>query len=346
MKVNSRTKLLLNIVLLVAIFGVMYYLLQNSLADIMNELKDTGIFVLIGVIMLGTLYQLVEGAGIKEIANSFQPKFKSLDGTLTACYVAFYRVITFGAGTLVSEINFYRRKGLAISQGVGVTALHMVMYKFSLLTYAVAGLIIQFSLFYEHAPKMIPFILAGMILTFVIIAFLMTLSLSLKLQVLFVKFANKIFKSRKMRDLVDKCNLQVYSLREAVNSVLQDRTKIIRIYLLNLAKLAMWYLIPYVALVENHPNLDFLLSFSLISFTVILAGVIPTPAGIGSFEFVYLLLFKPLVGTGAAVSSMLLYRFASYVWPFLIGFVYVLVDKRKTIHNEIQELKSEKAYEE
>ncbi len=60
---------------------------------------------------------------------------------------------------------------------------------------------------------------------------------------------------------------------------------------------------PYIFFVENHPNIDFLLTFSFISFAVVLSGVIPTPAGIGSFEFVYLLLFKPLVGTVDAVSS-------------------------------------------
>ena len=43
---------------------------------------------------------------------------------------------------------------------------------------------------------------------------------------------------------------------------------------------------PLSVLVENHPHLDFLLTFSFISFAVVLSGVLPTPAGIGSFEFV------------------------------------------------------------
>ena len=66
-------------------------------------------------------------------------------------------------------------------------------------------------LFYENAPKMIPFILAGVILTLVIIAALLILSSSLKLQVLLVKFANRWFKRPKLRDWVDNCNLQIYS---------------------------------------------------------------------------------------------------------------------------------------
>ena len=99
---------------------------------------------------------------------------------------------------------------------------------------------------------------------------------------------------------------------------------------------------PYIFLVENHPNIDFLLTFSFISFAVVLSGVIPTPAGIGSFEFVYLLLFKPLVGTVDAVSSLLLYRFSSFILPFIYGFFYVVADRRKVLKKEIKEVKREK----
>lgn len=77
---------------------------------------------------------------------------------------------------------------------------------------------------------MIPFILAGVILTLVIIAALLILSSSLKLQVLLVKFANRWFKRPKLRDWVDNCNLQIYSLRAAVQTITQDRSALLRIF--------------------------------------------------------------------------------------------------------------------
>jgi len=343
MKINAKAKFILNILALVLIFGIMFYLIKNSLSDILAELKETTLIVLVGVVFLGISYQFFEGWSIRSIVTGFSKKFRIFDGMLTSFYVAFYRVITFGMGTLISEINFYNRKGLKVSQGMGVAALHMIMYKGAILTYAIFALIIQFSLFYEHASKMIPLILLGMVMTGVIISFFLVISISLKLQVGFVMLCHRFLKTKKMRDFVDRCNIQIYSLRETVSSVLKDRTALVKIYLLNLLKLSMWYLIPYVCLVDNHPDIDFLLVFSLISFTLILAGVLPSPAGIGAFEFVYLFLFSPLVGTVDAVSSMLLYRFASYILPFLLGFVGVLVDRKNAISNELEELKAERS---
>ncbi len=342
MKSNSKTKVFLNIGLLAIFIGVIIYVMDNSLSDIFAQLMKTSWIVVALVILLGVVYQIVEGRSIKEIAAYFQKDFTTKDGFFTSCYVAFYRVISFGTGTLLSEIYFYKKKGLAVSQGVGVTALHMIMYKVAVIFLSVLGLIFQFSLFYERAPKMIPFILVGVGLTFVIIFSLLILSSSINLQVILIKWTNKHFKRKRLRDWVDKCNLQIYSLRETVQTITKDRSAMIRIFCWNVAKLLFWYVIPYVVLIENHPNIDFLLVLSFTSFSVILSGVFPTPAGIGPFEFVYLLLFKPLVGTVDAVSSLLLYRFGSFVLPFLIGFIYVLIQKRRDIKTSLSAARKEK----
>ena len=50
-----------------------------------------------------------------------------------------------------------------------------------------------------------------------------------------------------------------------------------------------------------------------------LSGVIPAPGGVGAVEFIFVLLFTPLTGKAAAASGMLIYRFATYILPFLLG---------------------------
>lgn len=339
---GTKIKIIINLLLLTIILAIIYYLINQSFADIFKELLSTSVQVLLAMFFFGTLYQIVEGRSIKEIAKPFSKSFSTSDGFWTSCYIAFYRIVSFGTGTLISEIYFYNKKGLKFSQGAGVTALHMIMYKLAVITYAVIGLIVQFSLFYEKAPNMIWFIIAGIILTALIILFLVTVSVSLNLQVFFVKVSNRLFKTERLRHWVDTCNSQIYSLRETVQTFIQDRTALIRIYCWNLLKLLCWYVMPYLFLVENHPHLDFLLTFSFISFAVVLSGVLPTPAGIGSFEFVYLLLFRPVVGTVDAVSSLLLYRFGSFILPFIYGFFYVITERRNILRQEIHEVKAEK----
>ena len=77
-------------------------------------------------------------------------------------------------------------------------------------------------------------------------------------------------------------------------------------------------------------------SMAVMSLTAMLAAVIPAPAGIGSTEFVFTLLFAVLIGTGLAGSTSLLYRFATFVFPFLIGAVVALNHQRKKRRQERQ----------
>lgn len=342
MENKSKYRLFFNIAFLIAIFVMIFLVVENSLQDIFAELASTSLLTLFIVVLLGLLYQLVESKPIQLIAKPFVDDFSRGDGFFVSCSVAFYRVITLGAGTIISEVQFYRQKGMKTSQGLGVTVLHLMMYKLAVLTYGIIGLVLQFSNLWANHRSMIPLVLFGLTATGAIVLALVLLSSSINLQVGLMVICNRMFKNRKIRDLLDSANLQIYSLRDTVQTITKDRTALIRIYYWNLFKMIFWYLIPYAILVQSHPDIDLVQSISFISFVVALAGVIPTPAGVGSFEFVYLLMFRPLVGTVDTISSMLLYRFASYVLPFLIGFVYVLLKKRREISTELQENRKEK----
>ena len=343
MKNKPMLKIIVNVLLMLAMVGIAFYVVDRSLSEVFAQLLKTSLVVMLAVTSLGLLYQVVEGRSIKEIGGRFQSDFSTKDGLLASCYVAFYRVVSFGTGTLVSEVLFYRKRGFSTSQGVGITALHMIMYKLAVIFLAVLGLIFQFGLLYSSAPKMIPFVLAGMVISFLIVFVILALTVSIGLQVFLTVWANKHITRPKLREWVDKYNIQIYSLRETMQRVLEDRSAMLRIFVWNVAKVLIWLFIPYVALVQGHPSLDLLQTLSYTAFSIVLAGVIPTPAGIGSFEFVFLLLFKPLVGTVDAVSSLLLYRFASFVFPFLIGMVYVMIEKRKEIKEEIIAVREEES---
>ncbi|HLQ40216.1 MAG TPA: flippase-like domain-containing protein [Tetragenococcus sp.] len=338
MKKQPKKKIVLNFLILVIIFAIMIYLGKNSFGSIFAELKSTKVSLLIIITFLGILYQYFEGCVMKEIVKDFTTDFTPWDGMLTSFYASFTRIVTFGAGTFVAEVNYYMKKKIKMSQGIGASVLRMIMYKAAIVTFALLGLIFQFSTLTAYKPQWISLILTGIILTSLLVIAMLLLSLSINVQVAVLLFCNKFISNQKIRNFIDEVNLQINALHGAMRSVLKNRSSLLKIYAFSLLKVAIWYVIPYVCLMDEVDSLNFFLTFSLISFTLALAGVIPSPAGIGSFEFVYLLLFKPVFGTVNAVSSMLLYRYATYILPFVLGFFVFLRERRKVIREEIEEI--------
>ena len=341
MKLSINRKLILNILLFTVMIGIIIFVIRDSLGDIFTELGRTSLPVLLGVTALGLVSQVIEGYTIKNIAGEFNPQFTVLDGFFASAYATFYRVITFGTGSIVSEVIYYHKKELTYSEATGTSALRMITYKIALMVWALVFLVIKSSAIQAHIANGIFLVLAGVLVTLLIISSLLVLSLNINAQVLFVIICNRLFKRQKLRDIVDQLNNQVYSLRGAIKTFIRDRNAVIRVFCSNMAKLVVWYSLPFFILVKDYPDIDIWLTVALISFTVILGGVLPAPGGIGGFEFVYVLLFRNVVGKVDAVSSLLLYRYATYLLPFLIGMIYVLFNKQRQINHEIKEAKKE-----
>ncbi|MEG0372333.1 MAG: lysylphosphatidylglycerol synthase domain-containing protein [Enterococcus sp.] len=341
MKSSINRKLILNILLFVVMIGIIVFVIRDSLGEIFTELGKTSLPVLLGVTAFGLISQIIEGYTIKTIAGEFQPKFTILDGFFASAYSTFYRVVTFGTGSIFSEVIYYHKKGLKYSEGTGTSALRMITYKIALMVWALVFLMVKSDAIQAHISNGIFLVFAGIGVTLLIISTLLILSLNINAQVFFVIICNRFLKRQKLRDGVDRLNAQIYSLRGAIKMFIRDRRAVLRVICSNMGKLVVWYLLPYFILVQDYPEIDFFLTVALISFTVILGGVLPAPGGIGGFEFVYVLLFRNVVGRVDAVSSLLLYRYATYLLPFLIGMIYVLFNKQKQINHEIKEAKKE-----
>lgn len=339
MNVAINRKLILNILLFVVMIGVIIFVIRDSLSEIFTELGKTSWPVLLGVTMFGVISQVIEGYTIKNIANEFNREFSIRDGFFASAYATFYRVVTFGTGSIVSEVIYYHKKKLRYSEGTGTSALRMITYKIALMIWALFFLVVKNDAIQRYITNGTFLVIAGIFVTLLIISVLLILSLNINAQVLLIIFCNRWFKHQKLRDIVDRINNQVYSLRAAIKAFIHDRNAVIRVFCSNMAKLVVWYFLPFFILVQEHPTIDIWLTVALISFTVILGGVLPAPGGIGGFEFVYVLLFRNVVGKVDAVSSLLLYRYATYLLPFLIGMIYVLFNKQRQINHEFKKAK-------
>ncbi|MHC9000774.1 lysylphosphatidylglycerol synthase transmembrane domain-containing protein [Enterococcus bulliens] len=334
---KTTIKLILNSVFLCLILAILVYLVRQSFASIVEELLHTKLALVIGLIVLGLAYQLIEGVLIKQIIR--RPHFSVVDGIFTSLYVAFYRVVTFGAGTFISEVAFYHKKKISYSESVGLAMFRLMLYKLTLVVYAVFSLLLFGSILYTTQSKAFWFVLLGSIMTLSIVALLLLLTFSQTIQAWNTKLAKQILRKPKWIQKIDEFNAQVDALRQTVKILLLTPRVFFQLLLISLVKLATWYLIPVLYLYFNPNDVSFFFVFGAISFAVILAGVLPAPAGIGSFEFVYLFMFQPLFGTVETASSLVLYRFATYVLPFLLGAVYVFWDKQRTLKQEFKEMR-------
>lgn len=336
-KKKPKIQVFINITLIVIVFGIVYYVIKNSLASIFDELFSTPWQIVLVIILLGIFYQLLEGENIHLIVLNSKKQLSLVNGFFCSCYVAFCRVITFGSGTLLSEIFFYRKKNIETARAVGITTLKQIINKISCVTICIVMILINFSFVESNYRHLSVLILYGVLGTIITTSFILYITENVRVQKFLFKTLHNLKFLNKWDDKIVQLEEQVGYLRSAVKQVMSHKRTVISIVAFNVLKLFPWYLIPFITLYGD--SITFMESFTLISLVSVLAGMLPTPAGLGSFEFVYLLFFKPIVGPAAAGSSLLLYRFATYVLPFLIGGIYALITKQKELKHELDDAK-------
>lgn len=280
--------------------------------------------MIIGICAAALLYDVVESVITFLLARQYEPSFPFHKAVGNTFYCAFYRVATLGSGAGVAAIYYLNENGIAPSKGFGTYMLEYAFHKISIAIFSGIFFLLNWSFMQQHFGEYDWMLVAGFGITIVITTVLVLFCTSKKFHDLLLKLLGLLNRKGKFQALHMQLTEQCAMMEQASRDLLKNKLLIIETIVLNLIKLACWYGIPYFIFCSQS-DITASQVLAITSLSVMLAAVIPSPAGIGSTEFVFTALFGTIVGTGLAGSASLLYRFGTFVFPFLVGAVIVIL---------------------
>ncbi|MCI5712116.1 MAG: YbhN family protein [Roseburia sp.] len=327
---RDKKKTIIKFIFVIAILAAIIYTFRDSAGPILEQLKKTSPLVLVVICLLSVCYELVEGWITYSFAKHYNPKIRYKDGVESAFYCSFYRVATLGSGAGVAAIYYFHEKGIEYSESTGMYMIEYVVHKISIALLSVVLLIFNFTFLRENYGNYMWMLVLGYGITIVIAFFLILFCCSKKFHWLIIWSMERIntVMQGKLETQLGVVREYCEILEQASRKLLKDKKMLVFAVLKNFLKFGFWYSIPFFVLGEAG-GMTLFQVMSVVSLAVMLAAVIPAPAGIGSTEFVFTMLFAVMIGTGLAGSTSLLYRFATFVVPFLIGAVVAINHQRR-----------------
>lgn len=319
-RINKRAKMAAKAAFVLVLIAIIVYTFRDSAGPILRELKETSPAVILVISLLAVLYELVEGGITCSFARKYQPDFTYRMGVESAFYCSFYRVATLGSGAGVAAVYYFNEKGIEVSKGTGMYMVEYVLHKVTIALFSAIFFIISLGFMREHYAEYAWLLVAGYGITMVIAVVLLLFCCSERFHGMLLWLLDKLNRKGRFNEQEVFLREQCRILEGAVSSLLNEKKFVLEIIGKNLLKFAFWYSIPYFVLMDTGA-VTLPQAMAITSLSVMLAAVIPSPAGIGSTEFVFTMLFEVMVGMGAAGSASLLYRFATFVLPFIIGAV-------------------------
>lgn len=311
----------------VLVLFIIYMMFRDSWGDIWDALKKTSWKVLTGVVICSILYNCFDGIAVAKLLRSCDNEFPWNEGIKCSFYYSFFRVVTFGSGTAAAGMYYVNKRGIPVDRSLGIFTLNYIVQRIAVCLYFIFSFLLNYQMMHQYFGSYKRYMIYGVALAVLIVAALITACICEPLHTRLFGLAEKAVRKEKYREKIGEWEEKAVTVRTEAHRLLKDKKLLLEVLLLNFLKLSAWFLIPVIVF-HRAGLLEAPLLIAAASMMQALSGVIPAPGGVGAVEFVFVSLFTPLVGGVDAVLGMLLYRFSTYILPFMLGIPEVLKNSR------------------
>lgn len=328
----KNKKMLAKIIFVIVLILIIIYTFRGSAGSIISEIRQTSLQILILICFSSFAYHLFEAFITYMLARRYNPEFRYRSAVHCAFRCSFYRLSTLGSGTGVAAIVFLGRHGIEYSEAIGLYMIQYVVHKVSVAVFSGIFFLLNFHFMVVNYEKYGIYLIAAYAITVVICFFLILFVVSSHFHQLILWLGHKFNRSGKFDDALLKFETNCQIMEKSTAELMKDGKLLIIMIAVNLVKLVFWYSIPFL-IVMSEGHITLLDSLSVSSLSVMTAAVVPTPAGIGAVEFIMASLFGVILGMNKAGAVTILYRIATFIFPFIAGTAVILcfrfLSKRK-----------------
>lgn len=334
-------KIVLNLVTIIILLTILYFVFRKDYQAILDCISNISVFSLLLLLGMGVGYQLLDAAVCFTLVHPRLPSFQFNQAVEVIYLGVFGNIATSTAGTIPLQSYYLYQQGMQVGSGMGIMILQYIFHKATVFLYAGAMVLLQGQWLKSAVPEFAKYIYPGLTICALIIIFLILLCTWTPVQQFLLWIIGKLPDTGKWnrRKAVWGSNLEI--LYAESKEMLRNCTCCRKAMILNFLKLFWLFMIPFLSMrALNISSMTFGKTQTLSAIMLLLIGVLPNVSGAGPAEFAFLLLFTPLIGRISAFSALILYRVATYFFPFLLS-IGVFLKVRKNSPERFEKTKYE-----
>lgn len=334
--IKIKKKMIIFLISVLVIVFFIYVVFRQDFNDILNYFKNITVFDFLTIIIIGTVYQLLEALGNFVLIKSQSSSFKFCQSVEMTLLGTFSNITTSSAGTIPLQSYYLYKRGINAGKGIGLIILDSVFHKFSVFVYATFLITFNFDWLVSTNSNLIRYIFIGYFVYSLIIIGLILICSWQKIQNLLLWLIKKLPDNEKWQKKKLGWQDNLKALYQEANVVLKNKKLCLKVIITNFFKLFWTYTIPlYCLYMVNIHDLSFLQIQILSSIMLLITGVLPNVAGVGPPEISFLLVFTPFLGIVKATLALIVYRIITYFYPFLMSvMVFLKLEKELLLQKE------------
>ncbi|MGN0372777.1 MAG: YbhN family protein [Enterocloster sp.] len=313
---------MINLITVIILSLLVFLVFRKDYQKIIECLRHVSVLGVLLILSLDLGYQFLDSAARRILIHTRMPSFGMRQAAGITFLGIFGNVSTFSAGIIPMQSYYLYQYGVPAGSSIGMLVLIYVFHKITVFLYAAVMMLVHGKWIKEIMPELIRYINLGFVLCALIIIILVLICTWEALQRFGILAIEKLPDTDKWRERKETWRKNLESLYRESRNLLKNHRYCLKLILMDILKLSCLYMIPFWCMrVLELPGIGFWKAQALSSIMVLIAGALPNVAGMGPAELSFMLLFSVCIGRVQATAALVLYRVATYFFPFLISII-------------------------
>ncbi len=325
-------KVVINLITVIILSALVFLIFRKDYQAIWECICHVPALGVVLILLVDLGYQLIGSVSRLMLVRTRLPEFKMKQAVGITFLGVFGSVSTFSAGIIPMQSYYLYQCGVPAGSSVGMMILEYVFHKTTTFLYAAVMMFFYGTWVRETVPGLMKYIYIGFAVCALIISVLILICTWEKMQKFVLAVIRKLPDTGKWKQRKNKWQESLESLYSESRNILHNHGCCLKLILLDTLKLSCLYTIPFLCIrMIGFSRVAFGEAMALSAVMILLVGVLPSVAGIGPVEAAFMLLFSAYIGRVPGSAALVLYRIATYFFPFLISIgVFFVIEKKIT----------------
>ncbi len=323
---KQRKNLWIGLGMLILLPLLMVWVFRGHYQEIWDNIRRVQAGELLLLLGLGVAYQLLEAAAGLTLIRSQLPNFSFWQAVEVTFLGVFANVATFSTGIIPMQSWYLYRRGLTAGSGASTMTLEYTFHKCTILIYASVMLLLQGRWLAGENAGLARWLLLGYGVCALIITGLLLLCAWKRVQQLACLGIDRLPEAERWRSRKARWKSNLSALHTQSRRLLHDRNRLCQVLGWNSLKLFCLYLTLFLSLRMAGATALSLWRVQLLGGLMhIIVSALPNVAGMGPAELSFWLIFSRYMEYGQLSSALILYRTATFFFPFALSTAVFLV---------------------
>lgn len=333
----KNKKSVLNIILLVAITGlVLYFSLKDDFDNIIHEILTLNPLWFLVAVFFVVCYWLFKAIEVHQVICDFKPDYSFKQTLRLMLSTQFFNAITpFASGGQPFQIYMLSKSGVKLTDSTNIIIQNFIVYQIPLVFLGVVALISNhFGHFYKEVHLLKYLVTLGFIINTAVIIGLFIVAFAKKINkkimraIIYILSKLRIVKNKEQKQ--QEFEEYINRFHAGAKLLMQDKKQFISSILYNLVALICLYLIPLALLfaMGDYGSMNIFQVLVTSAYVMLIGSFVPIPGGTGGLEYGFIAFFGNFIVGSKLNAVMLLWRAITYYLGLIVGAVAFNIKER------------------